>query len=54
MLYPRWSAGPIISRAEVPIRADDTEETLHEHLKEREHQLVVEAVREIAQSLQLS
>jgi phosphoribosylglycinamide formyltransferase-1 len=47
-------AGPVISHTEVPIRADDTEETLHERLKEREHQLVVEAVRKIAQSLQIT
>jgi phosphoribosylglycinamide formyltransferase-1 len=47
-------AGPVISQAEVPIRVGDTEETLHERLKEREHQLVVEAVREIAQSLQIT
>jgi phosphoribosylglycinamide formyltransferase-1 len=53
-VIPEVDAGPVISRAEVPIRADDTEETLHEHLKEKEHQLVVAAVREIAQSLQLS
>jgi phosphoribosylglycinamide formyltransferase-1 len=53
-VIPEVDAGPVISRAEVPIRADDTEETLHERLKEREHQLVVAAVREIAQSLQLS
>jgi len=43
-------AGPVISRAEVPIRAGDTAETVHERLKKREHQLVVEAVREMAQS----
>jgi phosphoribosylglycinamide formyltransferase 1 len=45
-------AGPVISRAEVFVRADDTEETLHERLQEQEHQLVVQAVRKIVQSLQ--
>jgi phosphoribosylglycinamide formyltransferase 1 len=49
-VIPEVDAGPVISRVEVSIRADDTEETLHERLKEREHQLVVEAIREIAQS----
>ncbi len=49
-IIPEVDAGPVISRAEVPIRANDTEEILHERLKEREHQLVVEAVRVIAQS----
>jgi phosphoribosylglycinamide formyltransferase 1 len=53
-VIPEVDAGPVISRIEVPIGADDTEETLHEHLKEREHQLVVAAVREIAESRQLS
>ncbi|HEY4033479.1 MAG TPA: phosphoribosylglycinamide formyltransferase [Ktedonobacteraceae bacterium] len=53
-VIPEVDAGPVISRAEVPIRADDTEVTLQERLKEREHQLVVEAVREIAQSFQMS
>lgn len=51
-VIPEVDAGPVISRAEVSVRADDTEEILHERLKEREHQLVVEAVREIAQSVQ--
>jgi phosphoribosylglycinamide formyltransferase-1 len=52
-VIPEVDAGPVISRAEVSIGADDTEETLHERLKEREHQLVVEAIREIAQSFQI-
>lgn len=47
-VIPEVDAGPVICRGEVPIRAEDTEETLHEHLKEREHQLVVVAIREIA------
>jgi phosphoribosylglycinamide formyltransferase-1 len=49
-VIPEVDAGPVISRAEVPIRTGDTEETVHERLKKREHQLIVEAVREIAQS----
>jgi phosphoribosylglycinamide formyltransferase-1 len=53
-VIPEVDAGPVISRAEVPIRADDTEEILHERLKVQEHQLVVQAVQKIAQSSQLS
>jgi phosphoribosylglycinamide formyltransferase-1 len=52
-VIPEVDAGPVISRAEVSIGVNDTEETLHERLKEREHQLVVEAIREIAQSFQM-
>jgi phosphoribosylglycinamide formyltransferase 1 len=42
---PEVDAGPVICREEVPIRAGDTEETLHERLKLVEHRLIVEAVR---------
>jgi phosphoribosylglycinamide formyltransferase-1 len=52
-VIPEVDAGPVLSRAEIPIRAGDTEETLHERLKEREHHLIVETVRQIAQSLQI-
>ncbi len=49
-VIPEVDAGPVIMRAEVAIRADDTEETLHERLKQEEHRLVVQAVREIAKT----
>jgi phosphoribosylglycinamide formyltransferase-1 len=49
-VIPEVDAGPVISRAEIPIRAGDTEEIVHERLKKREHQLIVEAVGQIAQS----
>ncbi len=42
---PEVDAGPVICREEVAIREGDTEETLHERLKEVEHRLLVEAVR---------
>jgi len=42
---PEVDAGPVIARVEVSITPDDTEETLHERLKEQEHHLIVEAVR---------
>ncbi len=42
---PQVDAGPVICREEVAIEERDTEETLHERLKEVEHRLIVEAVR---------
>ena len=45
---PEVDAGPVICRAEVSIEADDTEETLHERIKEAEHQLIVDAVKKIS------
>jgi phosphoribosylglycinamide formyltransferase 1 len=47
-VIPEVDAGPAISHAEVPIYASDTEDTLHERIKQVEHRLVVEAVRQIA------
>jgi phosphoribosylglycinamide formyltransferase-1 len=44
-VIPAVDAGPVIERAEIPIQAEDTEASLHEKLKEQEHQLIVEAVR---------
>jgi phosphoribosylglycinamide formyltransferase 1 len=42
---PEVDAGPVICREEVAIEEGDTEEMLHERLKEVEHRLIVEAVR---------
>jgi phosphoribosylglycinamide formyltransferase 1 len=42
---PEVDAGPVICRAEVLIEAGDSEESLHERLKNVEHRLIVEAVR---------
>ncbi len=44
-VIPKGDAGPVLCRTEVAITPDDTEETLQERLKEREHALIVEAVR---------
>jgi phosphoribosylglycinamide formyltransferase-1 len=44
-VIPEVDAGPVLARVEIPIRPDDTEETLHERLKEQEHHLIVEVVR---------
>jgi phosphoribosylglycinamide formyltransferase 1 len=44
-VIPEVDAGPVIARVEISITPDDTEETLHERLKEQEHHLIVEAVR---------
>lgn len=48
-VIPEVDAGPVLLRAEVAIREDDTEETLHERIKAIEHRLIVEAVRRITQ-----
>ncbi len=44
---PEVDAGPMICRTEVAIEENDTEETLHERLKQVEHRLIVQAVKEI-------
>ena len=44
---PEVDAGPVICRAEVRIEEGDTEETLHERIKNVEHHLIVEAVKSI-------
>ncbi len=44
---PEVDAGPMICRAEVPLEQGDTEETLHERIKQVEHRLIVEAVKSI-------
>lgn len=43
---PEVDAGPVICREEVAIVEGDTEETLHERIKQVEHRLIVKAVRE--------
>jgi len=52
-VIPEVDAGPVIARVEVAIAPDDTEETLHERLKEQEHRLIVEAVRNCGEHLKL-
>ena len=47
-VIPEVDAGPVILREEVRIAENDTEETLHERIKQLEHRLVVEAVDAIA------
>ena len=44
-VVPEVDAGPMICRQEVLIEDSDTEETLHERIKQVEHKLIVEAVR---------
>jgi phosphoribosylglycinamide formyltransferase-1 len=44
-VIPEVDAGPVICQAEVPIQAGDNEEALQERIKQREHELIVEAVR---------
>jgi phosphoribosylglycinamide formyltransferase 1 len=45
-VIPEVDAGPAISHAEVPILAGDSTESLHERIKQAEHQLIVEAVQQ--------
>lgn len=40
--------GPILAQERVPIRADDTEHTLHERIKPVERRLLIDVVRRIA------
>ena len=44
-VVPEVDAGPMICRQEVLIKDGDTEETLHERIKQVEHTLIVEAVK---------
>jgi phosphoribosylglycinamide formyltransferase 1 len=45
LVTPRLDHGPIIVQAAVPVRADDTEETLAARVLEQEHRVYPEAVR---------
>lgn len=45
-VIPEVDAGPAISHAEVVILPNDTAESLHERIKQAEHRLIVEAVRQ--------
>ncbi|PDV97810.1 phosphoribosylglycinamide formyltransferase [Candidatus Chloroploca asiatica] len=46
---PRVDDGPVLARAEVPLRPDDTPASLHERIKVEERRLIVEVVRSLAQ-----
>ena len=46
-VIPEGDAGPVIQRTEVAIRESDTEETLHERIKDVEHELIVDVVRRL-------
>lgn len=46
---PAVDDGPLLGRAEVPVLAGDSVETLHERIKLAERQLIVEVVRKLAQ-----
>lgn len=45
---PVVDAGPVICQQELPIEPGESEEQLHERLKKIEHQLVVEAIRQLS------
>lgn len=44
--------GPVIRQAKVPVHAGDTEETLHERIKQEEHKLYPKAISQVAMSLE--
>lgn len=46
-VVPEVDAGPVVDQAIVPIRADDTIETFEARMHEAEHQLLVDAVRQV-------
>lgn len=47
---PRVDDGPILAQAEVPIRPDDTADTLHERIKIAERRMLVDVVRMLSES----
>lgn len=51
-VIPEVDAGPAICRAEVPILENDDEDSLHERVKQAEHDLIVEAIRLHATAMQ--
>lgn len=52
-VVPEVDAGPMLCRQEVPIEDSDTEETLHERIKQVEHNLIVEAVKNFDEYLKI-
>jgi len=44
---PRVDDGPVLARAEVPVRPDDSADTLHERIKAEERRLIVAVVRRL-------
>ena len=44
-------SGPILAQEAVPVREDDTVETLHERIKQVEHRLYPETIRRFAEAL---
>jgi len=45
---PEMDAGPILLQAEVPVKAGDTAEILHDRIRQAEHKCYPEALRLIA------
>lgn len=44
-------AGPVLLQAEVPVKADDTEASLHQRIHEQEHVIYPQALKKLAASL---
>ncbi len=47
---PEMDAGPILAQEAVPVLADDTEQTLHERIKQVERRLYPETIRKVMQA----
>lgn len=45
---PRVDDGPVLGRVEVPVRPDDSVESLHERIKQAERRLIVDVVRRLS------
>lgn len=48
---PRVDDGPVLGRVEVPVRPDDSVESLHERIKQAERRLIVDVVRRLSAPL---
>lgn len=45
---PEVDAGPVLGRVELPVLPGDTEETLHERIKEQERRLLIRVINDLA------
>lgn len=48
-VVPELDAGPIIAQAEVPVLADDTEDTVAARVLEQEHRIYPQALRQVCE-----
>jgi phosphoribosylglycinamide formyltransferase-1 len=48
-VIPALDAGPVLAQARVPVRADDTPQSLAERVQAREHPLLLRCVQALAE-----